>query len=159
MARVSGVAELHRLAANAREAGRKDIANDIYKELYSRMYRAVRPFEDVVRDLLPDHTPSGYTDDVQSSLKLKPMVRARGIRVIGTAIGRSHKRHLSELDAGGLRHPFFGNRNRWYSQAVEPGFFTGPEQKDALIDPIKNELRKVLKEVGEEVKQIIGKGL
>jgi hypothetical protein len=37
-------------------------------------------------------------------------------------------RKLRSLDAGEIHHPLWGDREHWYRQGVQPGWFTGPAE-------------------------------
>ena len=60
---------------------------------------------------------------------------------------------LNSLDGGRLRHPLFGNRAHWYSQAVKPGWFTDPMRRNN--DAARREL---LRAVDEITRQLAGRG-
>jgi hypothetical protein len=57
---------------------------------------------------------------------------------VSVRVGRNSKSgraDLKGLDAGGVRHPLYGNRKRWYTQAVAPGSISegiSEEGADAL---------------------------
>lgn len=38
---------------------------------------------------------------------------------------------LKSLDDGEVRHPLYGNRNRWIGQTIQPGFFSDVVKDDA----------------------------
>lgn len=43
---------------------------------------------------------------------------------VGVTVSVRHKYDLQGLDDGTAIHPLFGNRRRWYTQRVRPGWFT-----------------------------------
>jgi len=84
-------------------------------------------------------------------------VRAKGgrsaaIRIVVTP-SKGKSLDLNSLDRGRLRHPLFGNRDHWYSQAVPPGWFTAPMRSH--VDGVR---REVLRAVDEVVRQLAGRG-
>jgi len=54
------------------------------------------------------------------------------------------RRDLNSINSGRLRHPLFGNRNYWYNQNVEPGFWDEAMRRgeknvrDELLNAIDN---------------------
>lgn len=91
--------------------------------------------------------PSGYgpvmAADVQVSTSVKLASRDPAISVKVWAEGgrAADHRDVAQIDAGVLRHPFFGNRERWYDQAVRPGFASDPfaETKPAVLAEIEHD--------------------
>jgi hypothetical protein len=75
----------------------------------------------------------------------------RGFQRAVRPFGRSRERDLPAVDAGLLRHKLFGHPP-WYSQAVMPGFFTGPPA-DRLIQRVEEEVQNVLDEVADELER------
>jgi hypothetical protein len=149
--RVKGAEELRALARQCRDIGRRDLV----RKLYRGFQRAVRPFEQEVRSELPEHTPGAYTGTLNESLRVRASVKTVGkgvgVSIVGTALGRSRERDLPAVDAGLLRHKLFGHPP-WYSQAVMPGFFTGPPA-DRLIQRVEEEVQNVLDEVADELER------
>jgi hypothetical protein len=148
---VKGAQELRALARQCRDAGRRDLV----RRLYRGFQRAVRPFEQEVRSELPEHTPGEYTGTLNESLRIRASVKTVGkgvgVTIVGTALGRSRERDLPAVDAGLLRHKLFGHPP-WFSQAVLPGFFTGPPA-DRLIRRVEDEIARVLDDVADELER------
>lgn len=90
--------------------------------------------------------PSGYAPtmagDVQVSTSVRfasdPTISVRVWAEGGPAPGH---RDVEAIDAGTLRHPFFGDRGRWYNQAVRSGFASDPFQatRPAVLAAIGDE--------------------
>lgn len=117
------------LESVAREL-RRQADGALFRELTSAFRDAVRPVPAKIRAGLRPEMPDRYADTLDADLNLRTSVRTAGsepgVSLIATT--RSGKnRKLARLDAGDLTHPLFGDRDhRWYTQAVTPGWFTGP---------------------------------
>lgn len=149
--RVKGAEELRRLAKQCRDIGRRDLI----RKLYNGFQRAVRPFDREVRGELPVHVPDRYAGVLDQSLRVRASVKTVGkgvgVSVVGSALGQVVERDLPAVDAGVLRHKTFGHPP-WFSQAVVPGFFTGPPA-DRMIERVEDEIEKVLDAVGDELER------
>jgi hypothetical protein len=81
----------------------------------------------------------GYAALVARSIKVSSRVTG-GKTVVAviraTASGKRENRDLPALNRGILRHPFMGNRRRWYTQRVKPGVVDDPidETRDQIIE-------------------------
>jgi hypothetical protein len=79
----------------------------------------------------------------------------RGPRSAGVSLvaGRNSRRRRADLDRldrdGRLRHPLYGDRDFWYLQSVQPGWFTAAvvdhtdDFADAIADAVDTAARKV----------------
>jgi hypothetical protein len=47
----------------------------------------------------------------------------------GAQLSASSKHDITAMDRGRLRHPLFGNRAHWYTQAVRPGWWSIPIER------------------------------
>lgn len=79
---------------------------------------------------LPAYLPNNYAGELGGDLSVRTFGGV-SLRVIIRARGRRKRRMVGALERGLLRHPLFGNRAHWFSQAVRPGFFTEPLHRDA----------------------------
>lgn len=101
----------------------------------------------------------GRTDGARSSVAARVVgagyrtsVTQRGAtaRMRFTATERQGRKiDLHSLDQGRLRHPLFGDRKWWYSQAVRPGWFTRP--LEAKASDFERELDRAVDKVAEEI--------
>ena len=144
------------LESIAREL-RRQADGALFRELTDAMRRGVEPAIGEIRSGLEERRPKRYfAGTLAPDLDLKVSVSTAGsepgVDLIARPLGRSgtsrHRtgdRKLKRLDSGVLEHPLFGDRERWYRQEVQPGFFTGPA-RDA--DPrvtrnLEDELQRV----------------
>lgn len=118
--------ELESIARHLREIG----DTDLLRELTRRMRDAVDPVPDQVRQGLAPHLPNRYAAALDADLRIGTSVRTNernpGVSLTGQA--RAKARRLRTLDAGRLSHPLWGDRAHWYTQGVQPGWFSGPAE-------------------------------
>jgi hypothetical protein len=119
-------AELEALAFRLRRAG----DGELVREVTRAMRDAVVPVQNQIREGLRPHLPDAYAAELDADLRLGVSVRTGerdpGVAVTGQATGKT--RRLRSLDAGELHHPLWGDREHWYRQEVQPGWFTGPAE-------------------------------
>lgn len=136
--------ELESIARHLRRAGETELV----RELTAAMRRAAAPVPDQIRAGLRPHLPDRYAATLDAGVRLGVSVRTSdrdpGVSVTAQALG-GKGRKLRRLDAGLLTHPVYGNREVWRTQAVEPGWFTGPAQ-DATPQ-VRREIERALEDV------------
>lgn len=149
--RVTGGTDLARTREALRRVGDKALSRKMSKALQS----AARPLGPEVRREIPRALPLGYAPELSRSMRFRTSVRERSgyarvqIRVYGD--GRRQRRDVPTINRGTLRHPLFGNRNRWYAQRVRPGFVDRPV--DRLIPGVVDQMQTVVDAVAEQITQ------
>lgn len=137
--------ELEAIAFRLRRAGTEDLP----RELAAALRRGVDPVRDDIRAGLKPKLPDRYAEVLDADLKLSVSVRNSGgdasASVVGTTRGIVQRRRIKRLDRGVLDHPLWGDREKWYAQPVEPGWFTGPAQ--AAAPRVHGELEQALRDV------------
>src|SRR5690348_13857639 len=122
---------LNAIAVRLRELGDEGLVRD----LQAAVGRAVDPLKDRIPAALRPHLPDRYADVLAGELKVRrstSLGAAGGTAQVTVLASVSRNRKLRQLDDGILRHPVFGNRKvTWPTQAVEPGWFTGPVEESA----------------------------
>jgi len=119
------------------------------RELQKAMRRLARPLLKSARQgaiqILPYH--GGLNERVAhgrftSSVRL--VGKGAGVRITG-ADRRSA--NVNRMDDGSVRHPVYGNRKRWVTQRITPGWFTKP----LLLDTpqIRDEIMKALDDTAQ----------
>lgn len=163
-ARITGTAELRKLAAKLRAAGRTDLERQLRRGLEV----AVKPTSQEVHAGLGRHIPSGFVGELGSDLRIVPQFRGRSgsVSIRATAKGRKEKRDLSAMDRGILRHPVHGRTrklwhhakhratskpNPWVAQRIPPGFFAKPAEKTK--DRAVKEVTAALDRVAEQIEK------
>lgn len=142
---VTGGNRAHVLGKRLKALGDKELE----KELRKGITAALRPATKVVRASVPQYMPSGYAPVLAKSLQLRTSNLASGLRITGQAKGNPRPRKVTDLNAGRLRHPLFGNRNHWYAQSTRRGFFDEPLRKQAPV--VRAELERVLADVAKKI--------
>ena len=136
-------AELEALAFRLRRAG----DGELVREVTRAMRDAVVPVQEQIREGLKPHLPDVYASALNADLRLGVSVRTGerdpGVAVTGQAAGKT--RRLRSLDAGELHHPLWGDREHWYRQEVQPGWFTGPAQDAG--PQVRTAIEKALEDV------------
>lgn len=112
MAVVAGTAQLRELGARLKAAG----AVEIRLELIQALKEAAKPLPDAVKEAaLADLPKTGGLNRQVAGQRVTTSVRlsgAVGVRLTTTAPD------TAQTDAGYVRHPTFGHRDRWKSQLV-----------------------------------------
>lgn len=102
---------------------------DLQRELTTALRNAMEPVKENMRAeailTLPSH---GGLNVRVAKTKLNTVVRSTP-RTTGVRI--SAKAKLRRIDEGAVRHPVFGNRRRWVTEKVKPGWFTRPAEEMA----------------------------
>lgn len=99
--------------------------------------------------------PSGYATVMAADVRVSTSVRLSGrdpvvgVKVWAPGQAGGGNRDVDAVDKGLLRHPLFGNRNRWYAQAVRPGFASDPfaEAKPAILDELEKDWNDMVSRV------------
>jgi hypothetical protein len=132
--RIEGAATLHRVAAQMRAEGRKDLG----RAMGTALSRAADPVKVSIRAEADEVMPSrgGYKAVFSKSLKFR-LERRNGqqsatVQLITYASGKAERRDIGALNRGNLRHPVFGrgrrlgngsrSANPWAVTSIRAGF-------------------------------------
>jgi hypothetical protein len=120
--RIEGAATLHKVAAQIRAQGRKDLA----REMGTALSKAADPVKISIRTEAERTMPKsgGYSALFSKSLRFR-IERRNGVqqataKLITYADGTKERRDISALNRGNLRHPVFG-RGRRLTRGVKKG--------------------------------------
>jgi hypothetical protein len=148
---------LNAVAVRLRELGDGGLA----RELQTTVGRAVDPLKTRIPAALRPHLPDRYADVLAGELKVSRSTSLGGsgdvaqVTVLASTTGLK-KRKLALSDAGVLFHPLFGRfprgdpRDRWFEQAVTPGWFT---------DPVEESVPAVREAIGQALDNVIEKAV
>jgi hypothetical protein len=149
---VQGAEQLEALAKRLKAAG----AGDLRKELLRGIRETNKPTIEDIRKSALDTLPrrGGLADRIarsKISTRTRTAGRQAGVEIKGVGIaGASGKKHdIARLNKGLLRHPLFGNRDRWYGQGVRAGWFNNPIEKRK--PEIQRGLQRVMEDVARKV--------
>jgi hypothetical protein len=156
--RISGAAQLRRVAAQIRATGDKGLG----REMGRAIDKALEPTKKAIDASAERTMPSGYRSVLTRSLKhrrgLRTTTRTASVRLTTSAVGEKEARDLPALEAGNLRHPVFrrsrptkrGRKaNPWAVTKVEPGFHRRGTAKTA--DEAEKQLRVVLDDFADRL--------
>jgi hypothetical protein len=157
--RIEGAATLHRVAAQMRAEGRKDLG----RAMGSALSRAADPVKSSIRESAAQTMPSGYSGLFSKSLRFR-LDRRNGAQqatatLITFADGTSERRDVRALEAGRLRHPVFGRGRRlrsgshktnpWAVTNIRPGFHRRGTVH--AMDEAQKQLGKVINDYAERL--------
>lgn len=164
-ARITGSAELRRLATSIRATGDKGLG----REMSAGLRRASEPVKVSIRDSAEDTMPErgGYKAQLSRSLRFRTQlhagVRTASFRLFTYADGTNERRDIRRLELGELRHPVFGRSRRirvgvragtaqpnpWTVTKITPGFHRRGTEKAA--DAAEREMATVLDEFAQRL--------
>lgn len=143
---VRGSEKLGKLGQRLREAGRKELR----QELIRGLNRATKPLkEDAKREaeaILPRR--GGLNRRVARS-RLTTRTRVSGRNPSVRIMSKTGQR----IDRGQVRKPVFGNRTVWVTQRVQPGWFTRPMERDEHW--VRPELEQAMRNVDKALSRNI----
>jgi hypothetical protein len=155
--RVSGAATLHRVAAQMRAEGRKDLS----RAMSDALSKAAEPVKREVRASAGETMPreGGYNAAFLKSLRFR-VARKGGsnsatITLTTYADGSSERRDVNALEAGRLRHPVYGrsrpgarkgerHANPWAVTSIRAGFWK--RGTDNAADESARQLESVIED-------------
>ena len=160
--RVLGAANLHKVAAQIRAEGRKDLA----REMSAALTKATEPIRRAIRASADQTMPreGGYQAAFDKSLRFRNSRRNQAnqatVNLTTYADGSSERRDIKALEAGRLRHPVFGRSrpgrrkgervaNPWAITSILAGFHK--RGTDGAIDEAEQELVKVVDDLAERL--------
>jgi hypothetical protein len=143
---VKGAEEIQVIARSLKAAG----DTGLRKELLAGINRATKPLKAGVRQSALTVLPKrGGLNLLIGAAKLSTQTRSSGrnpgVRITAKAPGLD----LRSIDRGRLRHPVFGDKRVWVSQAVAPGFFGRPLEAGA--GDVRRELMDALEAVAAKI--------
>lgn len=151
---MEGAAALHRVAAQIRAEGRKDLS----RELSAALRKASEPVQREIRASAAQTMPrsGGYNAAFDSSLRFGQARRTGGsqarLELKTYADGQSERRDIKALERGDLRHPVYGRSrpgrrkgervaNPWTVTSIRAGFWK--RGTDGAMDEVQKEVGKV----------------
>lgn len=115
MIQVGGFDSFERFSKTLNEA-----ANDVAGEFSNAAVNALKPLPHEIDEAIDAVMPrrGGYAATVRSTTKRVLRLQSGG------RFSLTGKHAFRQLDRGILRHPLFGDRERWYQQRITPGFWS-----------------------------------
>lgn len=147
------VSELRRLAGALQRAGEQDAIGDA---IMSAVVSEVQPLRGEARAYAGQILPS--RGGLAAEVARQPMPvsysgsKRRGVRVridVRPGRGKGGVADPGAINRGRLRHPVFGDRESWVTQAVPAGWFSVPMAKGAprveaaIVEALRREVAKL----------------
>lgn len=151
---VTGARELETVGHRLKAAGKS--GGGLRRELLRNIRRETKPVLTEIPDNAIDTLPEagGLSEQVASAqYASRTRLTGNSVGVQIRATGTPGARNLGRLNRGQLRHPLFGDRGRWFSQSVRPGFFSAP------IEKRKPRIQRGIKRAMDDTAAKIAKGI
>lgn len=147
--RVQGADQLDDLAKRLKAAGNGDLRKELLRGIRETNKPTISDIRASARSRLPHG--GGLADTVaRASIGTRTRLSGKsvGVEIKGTSW---RLRNLRSINAGRLRHPLFGNREHFFVQPVEPGFFDEPIEKrgDEILRGIEDVMADVARRVAK----------
>ena len=136
---IRGTEDLEKLARALKHVG----SGPLRRELLRTIQRATRPFPQAVKGRARSTLPQrGGLAALVAGSRVTTRSRIQG-RTVGVSVTASSGVNVEAIDHGRLHHPLFGDKGHWYTQTVQPGWFTKPAQ--AMTGEIHADVSRSLK--------------
>lgn len=147
---IKASAEFERLARRLREAGAKDLQDELQGALEKGANKIAEAQKKTVKSL-PTHgrRHTGLRTRIAAEVRTQVQTSAYGgVRIV---VGKtSDLGNLPVyLNTGSWRHPVFGNREKWVTQKVIPGWFYLPAHEHSAW--VREELEKAMEKVADKI--------
>lgn len=147
---VEGAGQLAAVGRRLKAAGRGDLTAAMYRGMRRQAEPAVRAVRDSAKTTLPRR--GGYAELVASHhvyVRIRTGPRRVGMVVVAAGVDPRLDRQ------GRLRHPLFGDTDRWYEQKVRRGWFSRPMRKLApqVRRAVFGEVDRLMRELDAETRR------
>lgn len=144
---VRGHEQLADLGRRFKAAG--DRGKGLRKQLLKEIRQVVKPVLPEIRSHAASILPKrgGLAAEVASAqlaVRTNLGPKSASVKVVSTSPGR-----FRDLNRGRLRHPVFGNREKWVQQSVWPGWFTDriearkPRMQGAVLQAMRQTAHEI----------------
>jgi len=146
---MTGGPELRYVAGLLRKAAVKDLKAEMRKG----QRKAFAPLEKDIKLEAAAALPGMYAGIMAKAVKVSVRTgfatSVFSVRIY--ARGRAELRDVRAVNAGRVRHPLFGNRRRWYTTRVRPGFVDRPVNRnwDRVVDESADAVGRVLLQIAK----------
>lgn len=133
-------------------AARGDVVNECRRDIRKEVPPLRKDIRESAVSSLPHRNGLGaWVAKAGVTVRYKSSGRTAGFSLkVSRKAGDGDKADLKSLDdTGGVRHPLFGNRSKWYPQQVRPGYFTRVWQKrgNDMISTVDQAMDKALDKI------------
>jgi hypothetical protein len=138
---IEGVAQLAALSKRLRDTGEKDLKRELNRSLRDASKKPIRLAKANAAERLP--RKGGLAEKVATSrITQKNRLSAKNPTL---AIQAANDVNLWRLDRGRIRHPVFGNRDKWVTQNITSGWWS--DAMNEAAPEARRELAKALDRV------------
>lgn len=125
--------------------------SQLRKELHGSVRKAARPLIPRARAAARAQLPKrgGLAKAVASSPMRAQVLTGRNKYGVRIAVGKNRRAGARDTNRGRIRHPLFGNRERWYSQQTPKGWFD--DTMRAAAPPIRREVEKAIQKSLDDI--------
>lgn len=142
---IRGSAELTALARRLKDAGNGDLRKQLLAAIRAAGKKAIPEIRKAAQETLPKG--GGLAARVASQpYAVRTSLALSGAKV--SVVGRGMK-ELSDINAGKLRHPVYGDTSTWVQQSVTPGFFSKTMTNRGPA--IQGEIEKALGDIARKI--------
>lgn len=138
---IRGLNEVQKLARDLAAASRR-----LMPDLADAAADSLKPLEPTIRRSAMDTLPTrGGLDRKIAASEIRIIKRRNVVRL---EVRNAYA--LRSLDDGVLRHPVFGNRKKWVSQRVRPGWWTRPvtTAKPRIGREVQAKMQRIISRIG-----------
>lgn len=144
--RVTGADDLAALGKALKAAGDRELRRELMKGLQ----RAGKPAKEAAKAAARSELPSsGGLGEYVARSKFSVRTRASGNSPGVEVVAKNAELDLPAMNRGRLRHPVYGNRNRWVTQQIKPRWFT--DAMEAQAPQVRRELVAAIRAVAAKL--------
>lgn len=141
-----GAADFLRLSKALKEAGRKDLRNELHKGLRTAAKPLIKKTRAATSRLPQKGGLAAKVKKTPQRIQVRTGVNTAGVRVV---VPKKAGSGAQAANRGVIRHPVFGDRETWVDQPVPPGWFDEPIEASA--PEIRPELEKAVQHVLDQI--------
>lgn len=142
---IRGAQQLAALAAKLKAEGNGDLRKELLREIRGSAKKAIPDVRQSAFRTLPKRGGlAKRVGDQAFGVQTRLSGSSASVRLAGKGM-----KELRDIDRGHLRHPVFGDREKWKAQAVTPGFFTNAIARRA--PSIRKDIEKAMGGIARKV--------
>lgn len=138
---IRGAEQLATMAKRFKAQGRAGVT----RQMVADIRREVKPIQAAQKRAVAGlaHAPSDWKKEAARWSRIRVTTGSRSAAVRLTVSGKGpYQRRARLLNRGTWRHPTFGDRERWFTQTVKPGWFDLPARKGEYV--IRGRIRAII---------------
>lgn len=142
---VRGSHDLAVLAQRLKAAGNGELRRQLLRSIRGSARKAIPDIRQSALETLPKRGGlAARIADQAYGVQTRLGGSSASVRLAGKGM-----KELRDIDAGRLRHPVYGDRGRWVTQSVTPGFFSNPIERRA--PRIRRDIQNAMGDIARKV--------